>query len=273
MKLCRISFLLIWFRIMNAQQMNDKVDTIYCTDSNTSYAIFKDRVELVDIGNPADYASQIEDNSVFVKSLKPNSPASTMLVKTGKDYYFSVLKYQEENKKFFYDFAAVENDKIKGNDKPTLVSMRELVEKKLSRVVAGRNELETMGFITTFIEAEVGVIRNDNQNTYLKIILKNKSSIPYRLDFISFQYYRHMKKGFAKKAKASGMEVFPVVSPVIPEISPYSCKPLGYAIPSFGLAGKGYLMISFRESSGDRVLTIKVKGAEIQKASVIENGN
>jgi hypothetical protein len=273
MKNYRIFLLLICFRTMPAQLKSNRVDTIYCTNQNTSYILFKDRVELVDIGKPSEYVSRIEDNSVFVKSLNGNAGVSTLLVKTEKEFYYGILQFREENKIFFYDFRAADHSQPSEIEKPAaLLAEKGIVERKAAQVLAKKNELYTLGFISRFMDAAVTLIRNDEKNTFLKIVVKNKSSIPYRLDFISFQYFRHLKKGFVKKAKAEGMDVFPLASPAMQEILPFSCQPLAYAIPSFGLADKGYLMVSFRESSGDRVLKIKVGGAEIQQAQVFENG-
>jgi hypothetical protein len=251
-----------------AQVSNWNIDTVYCTLNNTSYVIFKDKVDLVDIGSPDNYVSRIEERSVFIRALKENAGPSTILVKTGKDFYYGIIHYKQQNKIFFYDFnTPASSDPLLVREK----SKGSMQGDNLSQVVNTRNELLSLGFISEFIEAAVTVIRNDDMNTYLKIILKNKSSIPYKLDFISFQYFRHMKKGFAKKGKESGMDVFPAASPDVLEVPPVSDKVLGYVIPSFGLAEQGYLMILFRESTGDRVLKINVPGSEIQKAPVISH--
>ncbi len=279
-------FFLLCMEAVLAQVTSCTIDTVYCTDNNTSYLIFKDKVELVDIGSPEDYVSQIEENSIFIRALKTNVPASTMLLKTGKTFYYGIVNYKKDNKRFLYDFSkpsenmeislpkkgSVE-EKTSGIDQALVRNSQtnDSLANKIRGVVKAKNELSSLGFISSFIEAAVTVIRNDNKNTYLKIVLKNKSSIPYKLDFISFQYFQHMKKGFAKKGKENGKDVFPIEIPAIQEIQPFSTRALGYVIPSFGLADKGYLMILFRESSGDRVLKIKVPGQDIQKAFIIGN--
>ncbi len=269
--------------VPSGHAVRSTIDTIYCTSTNTSYLIFRDKVELVDLGNPMAYFSQIEGSSVFIKAQQANSDVSTLLVKTEKDFCYAVIKNCPDNKLFFYDFtktkparkegteAEIESKSASDTESDTKSESSGL-SSLISRVAETRNELFSMGFISEFIEAAVTVIRNDSATTYLKIVLTNKSSIPYKLDFISFQYYRHLFKGFAKKGKKNCFDVFPLAIPSFRQIDPLSCRALGYAIPSFGLAGKGYLMVSFRESSGDRILKIEVPGSEIQKARVLHNG-
>lgn len=277
-KLIVLSFLLI--TAIRAQ--NKAVDTIYCEVNNTSYLIFADKIDLVDIGATDDYAAKIEDNAVFVKALKENVPASTILVKMGKEFYFGMLKFSKTKKKFFYDFknsgqpssasseAGFSNSNKANSVAPSsnekVVSTDPNIKPKMDKLLAVRNEINTLGFISSTIDVAVTVIRNDNSNTYLKVIFSNKSSIPYKLDFISFQYFQDMKKGIGKKSKKAPMDVFPVGEPSIKEIAPVKKEVLCYVIPTFALANDGYLMMLVRESSGDRILKIKIDGETIQKS-------
>jgi len=56
----------------------------------------------------------------------------------------------------------------------------------------------------------------------------------------------------------------------VKEVPPLKTLALTYGIPSFGLADKGYLMILFRESRGDRILKIKIDGSIIQGANILK---
>ena len=243
------------------------LDTIYCGTENTSYLLFKDKVDLVDIGKPVDYVVQIEENAVFIKS-KHNAPSlSTLLVKAGGNFYLGMLNWKSNNTNFFYPINTNPSNPIQSNQ--TSPNPSDTLSRNLGQLAGIDAELTTLGFITPYIEAGVVVIRNDNKYTYLKILLKNKSSIPYQLDFISFQYFQHMPKGTLRKGKKNAIDVFPAASPQINQVPPLTTKPLLYAIPSFGLAAKGYLLILFRERNGDRVLKIKIDGSELQRAPII----
>jgi len=219
--LCFTSYSLI------AQKPSSGPDTIYCTSDNTSYLIFMDKVEWVDIGSPGDFFSQIEGNSVFIKARKPSAGISTLLVKTSSVFWYAVIKNWAGNKIFFYDFqkSLQVPGPVSGSDSIWNPSGAKGPEhssssSRLKQVVLAKNELFSMGFISKFMAAAVTVIRNDDKNTYLKIVLSNKSSIPYKLDFISFQYFRHLKKGFAKRAKKNGFDVYPLGRPGISQPRP-----------------------------------------------------
>lgn len=284
------------------QTEGTKPDTIFCTSTNTSYIIFNEKVDLVNIGNPEDYFAQIEDRSVFVKSAKVGVQPSTILVKSGSEYYFGIVADKANNKTFFYPYksftsGSAENNNTAGtNESPDATREQRVaspnianpdatlsnksttqkntphtdINQNLNKIAGIKTELSTLGFVSTYIDAALTVIRNDEKNTYIKILVNNKSSIPYKLDFISFQYFQHMARGFSKKGKSNTIDVFPAGQPTVSEIPPLKTMILTYAIPSFGLADKGYLMILFREISGDRVLKIKVNGSEIQAAKILE---
>ena len=293
----KILYILIFGAINCFFQNNKQVDTIWCTSNNTSYVIFPKKVDLVNVGNPNDYFAQIEERSVFIKAAKDGVKPSTLLFKIGDSYHFGVVAFKGNNKDFFFQSSKVTltsepNDETKSegssektvdplnlstksnnNSEETNVSKSKENEiatskfqmKKLEEI---NGELTLLGFVSKFISASVVVIRNDNKNTYLKIKVKNSSSIPYKLDFISFQYFQHFARGM-KKGRQTGNDVFPIGTPTVTEIPSQSSATLIYAIPSFGLSDKGYLLVLFRENSGDRILKIKIDGEEIQRAPVL----
>lgn len=260
-------------------------DTIFCDAKNTSYLIFSEEVSLCDIGYADDYAAQVKGNMVFIKALNEGIQPTTFLIKTGDNIYFGMLKYKTGNQKYYYDFKAnkvnsanAENDNSPKPAQPatdiksqTIKSNNPLKE-KTEEFLKIKNELSTLGFISPTLDAAVTVIRNDNNNTFLKVIFRNKSSIPYKLDFISFQYFQDMKKGALRKSKKAPIDVFPVSQPSIKEIAPGKTEVLAYVIPSFALSNNGYLMILVRESSGDRVMKIKIEGSIIQNSPQMANG-
>lgn len=271
------------------------LDTIHCNNINSTYIILPAAVDLVDIGAKESYVSKIEDNSVFIKAKTANGPISTLLIKVGQDFYYTTIKFDANNKQYFYDYKTNKPGIVYGNkdsysqifktvsvDKPkvetksqgqelynedgTKKQVSEKVVANTDEITKVKNELSTYGFKSDFIDAAVTVIRNDNENTYLKIIIKNNSSIPYKLDFISFQYFQDMNKGILKKSKKAPTDVFPSCRPKQLEVKPVTTNALGYAIPTFALAHDGYLMVLFRETNGDRVLKIEIPGTVVQRS-------
>jgi hypothetical protein len=276
-----------------SQELN--MDTIYVNKKNTSYIILPQKIDLVDIGNPQQYAQQFQENSVFLKALAANADFSTILIKCGSDYYFGILKYSDSNKKFMYDFkvtASLTKKQVMNLKGEAVVTRTTIMEGTNGAVttentadtkdstglaeIVGRfikipKEHTTMGFISPFIDAAVTAIRNDKDKTYLKFVVHNKASLPYKLDFISFQYFLDKQKGPLKKSKKVGNDVFPLYTPNLSIIPPLKTTALGYVVPSFALANKGYLMVIFREEQGDRVLKIKIIPEHLLGAKLLED--
>lgn len=268
-----------------SQQERPGLDTVFCDIQNTTCINLPDEVTLVDVGNPQQYVARIQGNLVFVKPVKDNVSPTTILIKSGPGVYHGTLTYNKAGnpKPYYYEIRPGGGKELKSNSKEsnhpsekenpkisvTDSSVRERIE-VFSKI---RSEIKTLGFISNNADAAVTVIRNDEKNTYLKLIVKNKSSLPFKLDFISFQYYQDMKKGPFRKSKKAPIDVFPIAEPTIKEIAPDKTEALPYVIPAYALANNGYLMVLIRESAGDRVLKIKIEGSVIQDAAQLVMDN
>ncbi len=250
-------------------------DTIFVSDVNTTYLIFPKTVDLLDVGNPTEYYGKIEDKAVLLKAVKTNTNKSTLLVRSGEAYFHYLVMYHQEPKKYYYDYSKTKDkttetiEEVKadetGGTAPSVKNLKNM-QGKVDSIVNIKGENKTLGVLSDFLQAAVTVIRNDKENTYLKVVIKNLSSIPYKFDFIGFQYFQVMKKGFMNKTKNAPLDVFPIIYPKSGEISANSTAVVGYAIPQFGLANNGYLVVSFREKTGDRVLKIRIDSGLIQSA-------
>lgn len=251
-------------------------DTIPSSDLNTAYLVFPTTINLIDIGNPNEYYGKIQDKVLLIKAKKPNALMSTLLVRSGDSFFHYMLKFEKEPKTYYFDYSGKEekedltvNSNITpGNAVEPLTPALKLknMQNKVDSIVNIKGEYNTLGVLSDYLQAAVTVIRNDKENTYIKIVIKNLSSLPYKFDFISFQYFQVMKKGSFKKTKNAPLDVFPIIYPKAGEISANSTSVVGYAIPQFGLANNGYLVVSFREKTGDRVLKIKIESGIIQGA-------
>lgn len=260
---------------------NNAIDTIFCSLNNTSTMVFKGNVSLLNIGNPDDFNAEIKTNIVNIKPVRANVPSTTLLIKSGDEVFYGTLAYLGKNRRFFYDLTGPKKTQETGLNKATneAVGKKEdsiaykqkhpdkTLNEKIEEFGKLKAEIVTLGCISPTFTAAVTVIRNDKDYTYLKLVLKNKSSIPFRLDFISFQYFEEMKKGSFKQSKKAPIDVFPMNDQPIKEITPGSTQGLVYAIPIWALSDNGYLMILIREEKGNRKLKIKIDGATIQNAN------
>jgi hypothetical protein len=244
--------------------MGKAQDSLFVSNENTTYLVFPSTVDLFELGNKLQYTGSVDDKVLFIRALKSESQKSTLLVRAGDVFYHYMIFFKQNPEVYYYDFtkgqSKLDDKEIKS--KPNGI----MLQKKVDSIVNIKGEITSLGVISDYLQAAVTVIRNDKENTYLKIVIKNLSSIPYKFDFISFQYYQVMKKGTFKKTKNAPKDVFPIISPKKIEINANATDVVGYAIPQFGLANNGYLIISFREKSGDRVLKMKIDSGKIQSA-------
>lgn len=270
-KIIVIAFMFLSFPLVYSQ---DTTETIFVSEANTTYLVFPKTIDLIDLGNPNDYYGKIEDKALLLKAKRERTSMSTLLVRSGESFYHYKIIYEKNPKVFFYNYSKREEgvDPVASKENsdgssmaPTAKDLK-LMQNKVDSIVNIKGEYNTLGVMSDFLQAAVTVIRNDKENTYLKIVIKNVSSIPYKFDFISFQYFQVMKKGSLKKTKNAPLDVFPIIYPKASEISASSTTVVGYAIPQFGLANNGYLVISFREKTGDRVLKIRIDSSVIQGA-------
>lgn len=267
-------------------------DTVYVTLDNTVYLTFPEKIELVDIGKHEEYAAEVlNENLVTIRALNIGSKTSTIMIKYGKNYKQFFLQVVPRATKFHYDFGI--NKKYVQTENPVIITKEKAIEKteeleaeveledgkkpvpkdilkKCKKMIEIKNEESSLGIFSKFLEAGVTVIRNDKDNTYLKILINNKSTLPYKFDFISFQYFQSMKKGFGKQEKKAPQDVFPLLDNNNQVVPPLATSKVIYVIPSFALANDGYLLINFREKEGDRVLKIKIKSDKIQSAKLID---
>lgn len=277
-------------------------DTINVSNKNTTYITFPEDISYFDIGLPENFVADVgqgmenqgslkesfDGKMLKIRCLKPTSDISSLMVKFGDKYEMLNLKYSQTPKKNFYKMYLDLNKPIGGNGSvytpvvtakktTTLeaassgsVTSKETLKLFADSVLKMKNELKEYGFIDDYLQAAVTVIRNDNNNTYLKIAIQNKSSIPYKFDFISFQYVQKMDKGIMKSKKKAPQDVFPTYTPAAGDIPANSGKYVTYAIPSFGLANNGYLLVLFREKNGDRVLKIYIPSHIIQSSGYLK---
>lgn len=204
----------------------------------------------------------VQEKSIFdkVKSTKADSTSHKTI---------------EENKTSFITSKEIERimtsgEKLSKKDSAIIIGQKyQIYKEKTDSVKKIKNEKKELGFISEFLKVAITVIRNDKENTYLKIAIKNESSLPYKFDFISFQYVQSMSKGILQTKKKAPQDVFPVVYPSMPAVPANTSVIVGYAIPSFALDNDGILRVLFRERTGDRVLKIEIPSRDIQASGYL----
>lgn len=297
-------YLITLFLFLSVSLTGQTKDTIQVTDDNTSFLIFPEPILIISLGVPDDYFYRIEGTTVFLKAKKKFASVSTILVKYGETYFYSLLKFEPFPKKFMYNYSGnviTEEEKKQAEKKDSVkeVKQKEIVhdniakigdnptnidEQKLEKVnkydlsviqarlnkLASQGKLKTLGVFNNKIYISLSNISNDQTHFYFKFLVYNKSSLDYKIDVVNFQYVEANKKGFLKKKTYKENDLFPTIKPDKIVLKGKATEALGYAIPIFALNEKGWLKITFREYSGNRIMTLEVPSDILSDSDKIE---
>lgn len=216
------------------------------------------------------------DNKAIIVANGINPPLTTIsVILEDGSLYYGYITYKEQPQKTHYEFK---KEKKKENDKGGEV----LVVKRLEELMKQPQKYYDFGKEKDRIEMVVTNMMNDENTTYIKVVINNKSSGKYTLTGLSFMH----EEDKSKEAKKSDINIKdsdgdetknkkriqPVyeISPDEKEINAYSSKEFGFAIPLF-TTGKGGLLIRSYEAEGTRAITIKIKANDIAKIDVFKD--
>ena len=244
---------------------HDKNDTIFVSDTETTYLLFPEKVELVDIGKAGEYAARIEGESVFLKALKSQASQTSLLVRYGKQYYHAKLIFTNQPEKNLYEIrsaakSTLEAEEGKQEEEVKFGSIRDRLEKVKS--LEGR---KGMKYSRHSLTVRTTHLQNDSMATYLGFTLKNNSSIDYKIDFIGFSLSEKKGRRFSRN-NLFKKELLPFTSDAPAVVHGGEEEKLFYALPLYAMASRGKLQIQIREKNGSRVLRLSIPARLINNA-------
>jgi hypothetical protein len=250
-----------------------KTDTVFISHQTTTYLLFAQAVEVVDVGMTHQYYVKIEGKAVFIKAKKAQTSSTSIFIKHGEEYFTAFLAFQASPKQILYDYRR--NDtltvSIQNNLTTTITKLDTLaIQKRLTTWSASPKGVKKKKVKKGELSLSLCHIQNDKEATYLNFTLANTSTIDYQIDLVSFERKERRGKRFSKN-NINSLLIKPIkAAPEMGSIEAKKTSNLFYAIPLYAIGPRGRLTITFREKSGSRIISISLPAGFITNAALYE---
>jgi hypothetical protein len=244
-------------------------DTVFVSDGETTYLIFPEEVQLVDIGRTGEYFARIEGKSVFLKARSKASGPTNIFVRFGGAHYTARLVFALLPAQNLYDFSKqpTAGPESSGSSPAAAILLDKLVQQEADMQGRTLRQRARHGLALRLTH-----LQNDRQLLLLGMRLANSSSVDYRLDFVGFSFQEKRGKLFSRN-NSYRKEVRPFAEMAPQHIPAREERQLYYALPLFAMTRRGRLEILIREQEGARLLRIRVPARMINKAPLYSDGH
>ncbi|MBC3788637.1 DUF4138 domain-containing protein [Spirosoma utsteinense] len=244
-----------------------KLDTISVTSEGTTYLIFDEPISLVNLGTKA-YIGKVEkDRMLFLKALSPNTEPTTLLVQAGSTLFTGYVRYVKKPSRSFYDYRIMDES----SSSPAARSVVSLVAPTTSKLVKMKTGKPNVSVreVKDGIDVECIQVFNDTQRTYLKLAVKNTTTIAYVLDLVTFTYKERLPRRLRNKVAPQYEEMTPDDRIEPARIEAGRIEYFYYSLPLYSTTESGYLEMILREKVGARVITLEIPAKKIMTASLL----
>lgn len=250
------------------------------TYDKTSHLIFPTAIRYVDLGSEYLIAGKAEDaeNVLRVKAAVRDFETETnfsVITNDGRYYSFDVY-YSSYPDALSYDLLTMQKtvDKANGNDvlfeelgnnSPSLAGLLlETIYKKDKRIV------KHIGAKSFGIQYILKGIYIHNGKYYFHTELRNKSNVPFDIDFINFKV---VDKKVAKRTVVQERALTPLrtYKPLEDGINGKSTEQNVFLLDKFTIADDKVLLIEIFEKNGGRHQTLQVENSDLINARVISD--
>lgn len=249
------------------------------TYDKTSHLIFPTAIRYVDLGSEYLIAGKAEDaeNVLRVKASVRNFEPETnfsVITNDGRFYSFSVY-YSSYPEATSYDLLTMQKsvDRTNGNDvlfeelgnnSPSLAGLLlETIYKKDKRIV---KHIGAKSFGIQFILKGIYI---HNGKYYFHTELRNKTNVPFEIDFINFKV---VDKKVAKRTVVQEIPLTPLRTyKPLDGIKGKSTEQNVFLLDQFTIADDKILLIEIFEKNGGRHQTLQVENSDLIKARLIDD--
>ena len=249
------------------------------TYDKTSHLIFPTAIRYVDLGSEYLIAGKAEDaeNVLRVKAtVRDFEPETNFSVITndGRFYSFNVY-YSSYPEAMSYDLLTMQKavDKANGNDvlfeelgnnSPSLAGLLlETISKNDNRIV---KHIGAKSFGIQFILKGIYI---HNGKYYFHTELRNKTNVPFQIDFINFKV---VDKKVAKRTVVQERPMIPLRTyKPLDEIGGKLTEQNVFLLDQFTIADDKVLLIEIFEKNGGRHQTLQVENSDLIKARLIND--
>ena len=249
------------------------------TYDKTSHLIFPTAIRYVDLGSEYLIAGKAEDaeNVLRVKAtVRDFEPETNFSVITndGRFYSFNVY-YSSYPEAISYDLLTMQKavDKANGNDvlfeelgnnSPSLAGLLlETISKNDNRIV---KHIGAKSFGIQFILKGIYI---HNGKYYFHTELRNKTNVPFQIDFINFKV---VDKKVAKRTVVQERPMIPLRTyKPLDEIGGKLTEQNVFLLDQFTITDDKVLLIEIFEKNGGRHQTLQVENSDLIKARLIND--
>ena len=249
------------------------------TYDKTSHLIFPTAIRYVDLGSEYLIAGKAEDaeNVLRVKaSVRDFEPETnfSVIANDGRFYSFNVY-YSSYPEAMSYDLLTMQKavDKANGNDvlfeelgnnSPSLAGLLlETIYKNDKRIV---KHIGAKSFGIQFILKGIYI---HNGKYYFHTELRNKTNVPFQIDFINFKV---VDKKVAKRTVVQERPIIPLRTyKPFDEIGGKLTEQNVFLLDQFTIADDKVLLIEIFEKNGGRHQTLQVENSDLIKARLIND--
>jgi conjugative transposon TraN protein len=249
------------------------------TYDKTSHLIFPTAIRYVDLGSEYLIAGKAEDaeNVLRVKASVRNFEPETnfsVITNDGRFYSFNVY-YSSYPEAMSYDLLAMQKavDRTNGNDvlfeelgnnSPSLAGLLlETIYKKDKRIV---KHIGAKSFGIQFILKGIYI---HNGKYYFHPELRNKTNVPFEIDFINFKV---VDKKVAKRTVVQEHPLTPLRTyKPLDGIAGKTTEQNVFLLDQFTIADDKVLLIEIFEKNGGRHQTLQVENSDLIKACLIND--
>lgn len=249
------------------------------TYNKTSHIIFPSPIRYVDLGSEYLIAGKAADaeNVLRVKAAIKDFSEETnfsVITEDGRFYSFNVV-YNAQPTALSYDIMQMQQSSGRiaakdvlfeelGKNPPSLTQLLMDAIYKQDKKMIRHISSESYG-----IEFRLKGIFIHNGLLYFHTAIKNKSNLPFTIDFVSFKI---IDKKVAKRTAIQEKPLQPLrIYKPLDEISGNATAQNIFLLDQFSLADNKILQIEIFEKNGGRQQTLKLDNADLIKAKLIED--
>ncbi|MBA5793479.1 conjugative transposon protein TraN [Flavobacterium sp. xlx-214] len=248
------------------------------TYDKTTHLIFPSSIRYVDLGSEYLIASKAEDaeNVLRIKATTRDFEAETnfsVITKEGCFYNFNVI-YNDEPEALSYDLNKLQKTKDKTENNPILfeelgTNSPSLVHLLLETIYKNnKRTIKHLGSKSFGIQFTMKGLYIHNGNYYVHLESKNKTSVPFQIDFMTF---KKVDKKIAKRTAIQEKTIIPkTIYKPLTEIPSQSIDRNIFLLEAFTIADDKVLIIELFEKNGGRHQSFQVENTDLAKATLID---
>ncbi len=229
--------------------------------SKPSVLSFSGEIVDVDLGNQ-DYSAKIKGKNLLICARKKDSYPTTLFVRYGddKDSYVAEI-YPDDNAPLQRFIGG--HQPITGNPNKDWAPQQQDV--KPDNIFSPNEEQEyyNYGVNKDNVKVVLTNIAHKGDSTYLRIFIKNNTTISLTISSFSFEYITYLRKFIFFKSKKTKV-VTPIAAPSSLELGPNDANYFVFAIPTY--TSNGGLEVFLGESDkGEREFKISIPNRVLLK--------